>query len=410
MSWNTFLSSAGVRSDRFNTYDDALKHFNAVKPIRGRTPELKPLGNNRAYVNCEIKHDPLTQTVSGHLYGEECFSIDADGVIMLSTGRWINPSTAAFIEACIPNKWGSVYLNRRKIILRTPDRKEYQIPKDGLFLQASTNWDTAEIIASQASVTNVKYDYVADRKVMNKLRKAYEPFLTMVNVMSAMSSKYHVNEYCDFFPEIPTKYIEAENEHNRQQNEAHATGKTTHRHSFHGAWHLKSIMQDVAGLPRMSTLPDLAGTISAYMDTDKTSEWLRTKAERILSDDIPRFMQALQGGLGDDAQAQRKIMLMIVANGNNYANGDGYGEQANMTDVPTLFGDVKLPILWYDVNGSQIENYFIDLIKYVYADKIFKKIEVPVGTMPKVTNNKYMVINEFLAKHTDIVTSRHVVL
>jgi hypothetical protein len=101
---------------------------------------------------------------------------------------------------------------------------------------------------------------------------------------------------------------------------------------------------------------------------------------------------------------------MIVANGNNYANGDGHGDQAVMVDVPTLFGDVRLPSLYYLVNGSQIENYFIDLIKYVYADKIFNKVEVPLGTMPKLTNAKYVVINEFLAKHTDIVTSRHVVL
>jgi hypothetical protein len=62
------------------------------------------------------------------------------------------------------------------------------------------------------------------------------------------------------------------------------------------------------------------------------------------------------------------------------------------------------------VSGSQIESYFVDLIKYVYADKIFNKIEVPSGTMPKQTNNKYVVVHEFLAKNTDIVTERHVVV
>lgn len=370
MGWNTFLSSAGVRSDKLSTYDDALKHFNGVKPIRGRHPELRPLGSNRAYVSCEIKHDPLTQTVSALLYGEECYTIGHDGVVKLSTGRWINPSTAAFLDACIPNKWGSVYLYRHKIILRTPDRKEYQIPKEGLLLQANPTWDEVELVQNQPTVTDIKYEYKANRKVMNKLRKAYEPFLTMVNVMSAMSPKYHISEYCDFFPDIPTKYVEAENEHNREQAKNHAEGKSTHRWTFNASWNLKGILQNEAGLPRMGTLPDLATTINAYKDNDNTDKWLRDKAERILNDDIPRFMQALREGTSEDAQAQRKLMLMIVANGNNYANGEGHGDQAVMVDVPTLFGDVKLPSLYYLVNGSQIENYFIDLIKYVCRQDI----------------------------------------
>jgi hypothetical protein len=245
---------------------------------------------------------------------------------------------------------------------------------------------------------------------MNKLRKAYEPFLTMVNVMSAMSPKYHVSEYCDFFPDVATKYVEAENAHNREQMQRQADGKTAHRWAFNASWNLKSILQSEAGLPRMSVLPDLSSTIQAYKSNDNTDKWLRDKAERILNDDIPRFMQALRDGASEDAQLQRKLMLMIVANGNNYAQGDGYGDDIVTVDVPTLFGDVKLPSLYYLANGSQIESYFIDLIKYVYADKIFTKVEVPLGTMPKVTNTKYVVINEFLAKHSDIVTSRHVVL
>jgi hypothetical protein len=78
MGWNTFLQSAGIRSYNFNTYEGALAHFNAVKPIRGITPDLKPLGSNRTYKNCKITHDPLTDSVSAKLYDTACVTIYAD--------------------------------------------------------------------------------------------------------------------------------------------------------------------------------------------------------------------------------------------------------------------------------------------------------------------------------------------
>ena len=406
-NWNTFMSSGGIRSDRFKTYDEALKHYTETKPIRGRSPELRPLGNNRSYTQCQITHDPLTQTVSAKLYDTECVTIGHDGVIKLTRGGWISPTTANFIDAVLPNEFGSVYLFRRKLIYKTRGGKEYEIPKEGLLLQVSPNWDEADVIATQATVNKVQYEYKANRKVMNQIRKTYAGFLSTLDVMSAMSVSYDIAEYCEYFPNLPLRYIDAENEHNKQQ----VNSTSTHKWAFNGGWNMRHILDKYAALPRMSVLPDLSTTIQAFNYGDDTNTWLKEKANRILTEDLPRFMQALQDGLSEDVRTLRKLMLMIVANGNNYPRGaGGYGNQEEMTIVPSTFGDVAVPRMWYEVNGSQIENYFIDLIKYVYADLIFTKVEVPSGTMPKLTNNKYVVVNEFLAKNTDIVTERHVVV
>ena len=201
-TWNTFVTSGGIKSDVFSTYDKALKHFKDTKPIRGRAEELRPLGRNRAYTQCAIKHDPLTDSVTASLYGEECLSIDSDGLLKISHGRWITPTTARFIEACLPSAFGTVYLHRRRIIFKGRNHKEYVIPSEGLFLQASPNWVKVEVVPTQKVATEVGYEYKASRKVMNKLRKTYAGFLNMVDVMSAMSTNYTIGEMCEYFPDI----------------------------------------------------------------------------------------------------------------------------------------------------------------------------------------------------------------
>jgi len=383
MSWNTFLSSAGIRSDRFNNYDTALKHFNTVKPIRGREVELRPLGNNRTYTQCSITHDPLTDTVSARLYNTECVSIDSSGVITLATDAWITPTTANFIEACLPSKWGSVYLHRKRLIYKTRGGLEYEIPKDGLFLQASPNWEEADLVPTQEIVNRKQYEYKADRKVLNKIRKHYAGFLSMVDVMSAMSSSYEIAEYCEYFPIIPQLYIDAENEHNREQAQNVANGKNNgYMFNFNSSWAMRRILDEVAGLPPIARLSEFNQVIQAN-ERSQSNKWLKTKASHVINEDLPKYKHVLREALSDKVQNLRRLMLGIVANGNNYAKHDGgYGRDGNMVTVPTLFGDVALPRMWFDTSKTQIENYFIELVKYIYADKVFTKIEVPSGTLP----------------------------
>ena len=94
MAWNTFVSSGGINSNHFDDYDSALKHYQSVKPIRGRAGDQRPLGKNRsAYSHCQIKHDPLLDRVSAVLYDTECVSIHADGLIKIQTGSWVTRLT-----------------------------------------------------------------------------------------------------------------------------------------------------------------------------------------------------------------------------------------------------------------------------------------------------------------------------
>ena len=414
MAWNSFYSSAGIRSDHFATYDRALAHFNSVKPIRGRTPELRPLGTNRSYTQCEITYNSLTDTVSAVLYGTECVSIDDAGMIRLSTGSWITPSTANFIDAVLPSDFGSVYLKRRRLVYKARDGKEYVIPRDGgLYLHANKDWTKVEVIDTQPAVVETKYDYKADRKVMNAIRKQYSGFLAMLDVMSAMSLDYESGEICEYFPDVATAYIEAQNKHEADQREIdrkimsgelHKT--SVHRWNFNKNWALRQEIENHASLPSLSYLHDMGAGLKV---SDLRNGYTLDRYRNTINDKLPRYLQALQDGLSNDIQTVRRLMLSIVPNLSYAHSSGGYGEELT-TKVDTLFGEVTIPLLTYTVGTSSIEHFFMDIIKYVYADKIFKKVEVPSGTLPSDSNEKYVLVNEYLSKNSDILTQRQLVV
>jgi hypothetical protein len=101
------------------------------------------------------------------------------------------------------------------------------------------------------------------------------------------------------------------------------------------------------------------------------------------------------------------MMLRVVTNGSSYAKQVHHDAEIA---VDTMFGKVNLPELEWRVSGTTIENYIIDVIKYVYADLIFKKVEVSQGVLPSTLNEKYVLCNKYLVEQEDIITRRYVVL
>jgi hypothetical protein len=355
--------------------------------------------------------------VSASLYNTDCVSLDSDGTILISRGDWTSPTTVNFIDAVLPSKFGSVYLRRRKVIYKSRGGKEYEVPREGLYLQASPNWEEADVKLNQDAVNTVNFEYKADRKVMNKIRAHYAGFLSTIDVMSVMSDEYTVSEYAEYFPNIALQMVDEENEHNESQRKRAEEAKKNagsyhYPYEFNRVWAIRAILERT-GLPRMTFISDLANTVKAYNDSPPDSphnNWKKDTLNTFTNKQLPQYMEALGEALSDDVQTIRKLILKIVANGTNYSATRGYSSDTPMKVIPSAFGDVEVPDVYFNVNKGQIENYFIDLIKYVYADKIFKKVEVPNGVMPSMTNEKYVVVNNFLVKNTDIVTSRHVVL
>lgn len=417
MSWNTFVSSAGIRGDSiFTNYESALNHYDNVKPIRGRQGDQRPLGRNRTtYSHCQVRHNPLVDSVSAVLYDTECVTIFDNGLIKLHRGSWVSPSTANFIEACLPSKFGTVRLSRRRIIYTSPTKQEYVIPENGLMLQVNINsetrvWESADVIKENLPTTQL-FEYKADRKVMNAIRKNIKPFLDAVFVMSSMSTEYGIEEIAQFYPQVIDGFIKEKNEHNEKMRLKEA-GDEAHK-NYYGYFYdthiIRSLVGSYVGAPRLSFLSSLAETIKARGgDTTGISSGYRFGKHTDFGAEA--FMELVRNLFKDDAETVRRVMLSVVCNEANYGYDMSNRGGKDKLKVPTLFGEVEVPNMVYDMNGVGMENFIIDVIKYLYADLIFKKTEVPQGTLPSLTNEKYVLANQYLIKEQDIVTRRHAVL
>lgn len=407
MSWNTFISSAGVRAWHFETHAKALDHFNKVKPIRGRTPELKPLGSNRAYTQCKITHDPLVDSVSAVLYETPCVTIYPDNTIKLNRGGWISPSTANFMDAVLPPKFGKVRLQRRRMIYTAPlTRQEYVIPDKGLVLQVSDDWETAEPILDGAPTL---YEYKADRKVLNAIRKNIKPFLDATFVMTSMSSTYTLPEIAYFYPNVIDDYVRQVNEHREKMHakEAGDPEAQTYYGYFYGSYTLRNLIEKHVGAPQISNLSHLGENMKRTDDSSKLTNNAYGTAGYMDGYNTEDYLSIIANLFSDNAETVRKTVLRVVTNGTSYAKQVGYDSEI---EVDTMFGKVMLPELEWQVSGNTIENYVLDVIKYVYADLIFKKVEVPQGVLPSTLNEKYVLCNKYLVEQEDILTRRKVVV
>jgi hypothetical protein len=64
-------------------------------------------------------------------------------------------------------------------------------------------WETLEVIQDKLPENNL-FEYKADRKVLNTIRKHMKPFFDAVFVMSSMSSTYTIDEIAELFPDVIT--------------------------------------------------------------------------------------------------------------------------------------------------------------------------------------------------------------
>jgi hypothetical protein len=385
----------------------ALAHFNRVKPIRGRTPELKPLGTNRGYTQCKITHDPLVDSVSAVLYETACVTIYPDNTIKLNRGGWLSPSTANFMEAVLPRKFGKVRLDRKRMIYTAPlTRQEFVIPDKGLMLKVSEDWQTAEPILEGAPT---QYEYKADRKVMNAIRKNIKPFLDATFVMTTMSSTYTLPEIAYFYPHAIDDYVGQVNEHKAKLHakEAGDPAHASYYGYFYGSYTLRNLIEKHVGAPQISNLSHLGENMKRTDDSSKLTNNAYGTAEYKDGYYVEDYLSIIKNLFSDNAETVRKTVLRVVTNGTSYAKEVRHNAEIA---IDTMFGKVMLPELEWTMSANSVENYIIDVIKYVYADLIFKKVEVPQGVLPSTQNEKYVLCNKYLVEQEDIITRRYVVL
>jgi hypothetical protein len=171
------------------SYDEAKEHYQKVVPIRGRNPEVKPLGNERRFTWYEIRENTIANQSEGteyktyacNLYGRDMVEYFPNGDIVVNTRAWYSITTGAFINFCV-SKIGSIVSESGKWYFENKAKQSFRL-QESLRLRKN---DGGFYVP-----TEVKEDKVhrINRKAMNAIRKKYRPLLDYGKTMLSLDRK-----------------------------------------------------------------------------------------------------------------------------------------------------------------------------------------------------------------------------
>ena len=157
----------------------AKSKLESTKPIRGRSVEVRPLGDERRYTWYEITKNTIANqaentqydTYACSLYDIDCVEFYPNGDVTLRKGRWGNNFTLGAMINFVLWHMGKVvsesgkwyFKNKRGETFRWEDR-ELRLKRDG-----------EHLVLKDAPVQ--EYKRVVSRKAMNALRKKYRPII-----------------------------------------------------------------------------------------------------------------------------------------------------------------------------------------------------------------------------------------
>lgn len=171
-------NSAGIPA--LSNYDEVQEHYKSVAHIRGRTPDVRPLGRNRRYDHVTINQldrsilsddEPLgklVRTYSYRLYQTDCVEWFPDGKINVKHGDWNSPTTMQLLTFSLA-KFGHIDSVRGKWYFVNKQGRNFLIGK-GITLVKEGDGYVAETVV-------VEKRYKANRKALNTLRKKYKSFI-----------------------------------------------------------------------------------------------------------------------------------------------------------------------------------------------------------------------------------------
>ena len=164
------------------TYADAKAKHDTTKPIRGRSPEIRPLGARRDVDVYSVRMSGAN--VEFVLYKTPVITYLPNGDVAIKTDGWSSVSTHQFICQVLGVK---CYGSRRNTVMEARgsdgEVSKYTIPKDkGLtMIHAGGNWRITQF--------NTIYEYRLNRKAVNQMRKKYADFLRYVKGMVSLRSE-----------------------------------------------------------------------------------------------------------------------------------------------------------------------------------------------------------------------------
>lgn len=159
--------------------------YNTTKPIRGRSVDVRPIGERRRDWETITSQDVEGgKSYSAKLYSTECVEYFPNGDIVVRCGEWATPTTAEFIHEHSPFR---CFKRHKKLWI---DNKGELLPINGelrlRYLGEGQGWAPVEEIVIQQRVV--------DRDLAKSAREPLMPFLKFGEAFLKMSDGWVMHD------------------------------------------------------------------------------------------------------------------------------------------------------------------------------------------------------------------------
>jgi len=170
---------------RVTTYSEAKNLFDSIKPIRGRSPEIRPLGNRRDADSYWVRMNG--DDVQFMLYKSAVITYKPDGGVVLTPDTYSTVSTHQFFDRVLgvdarASRQVSVIglLNKKgEVVNRYTVRGKDRLT---LKLDGSGNWQCVEGAKTQ-------FSWHLDRREATNVRLRYKEFITYFKGMVSLRTE-----------------------------------------------------------------------------------------------------------------------------------------------------------------------------------------------------------------------------
>lgn len=165
-------------------YAQAKKIHDSIKPLRGRNPEKRPLGQRRDADTYSIRINAAGD-VECVLYQTPVVTFKQDGTVLLYTGGYNTTSTNQFISEVLG--FGAYRQCKHMIITPNFSSEKHVIVGDKVLLRPTTSlgrrWDVEQ--------AEKLYGYRMDRAQANSVMARYADFVSYFNGMVKVRRENH---------------------------------------------------------------------------------------------------------------------------------------------------------------------------------------------------------------------------
>ena len=336
------------------SFYDALERFNNTKPIRGRAPEVRPLGIRRRHeASVDVMRDVHGEVeyVDLKLWGARVMSFwrDEPHVMVIhapdSNRYFQSTTTASFIQEVTGY---SCFLNDHKLKFYVDGGSKVYPIFDGMKIKRALDNGTSCLNVLNPEPTHA---YRADRKALREELEKYQPFLEYVTNMAKIMNTLEL----DISSEVGQR-----------------AAKTALDISVFDKHYLREFAQ------------------TAMTDRDKFNELMETNSYRAMTYrnaqkawiDVKSFLESTNDAcnVGDYEAMSDLYKVLAFHSCDGYRHAWRYGSsspsKAQLQCVPlTMLAR------------------FRDLVKVVSAHKVFRKEALPEGKDTRDNNEKVVLFN-----------------